>query len=750
MLKKIVITLYVLVVVLLAAITVIENIYDTTFVNQHFYGSWWFCLLWAVFTAAGILYIVQRRMRKWSLLLLHLSFVVILLGAWLTHATSFKGTVHLRGDQPTNQYSVMTSMTETESHDLPFYVRLSRFQVVNTAGTLAPTDYVTNFVIIDGAKNQPAQVSMNKVYTYRGVRFYQASYDTDARGSYLSVNSDPWGLPITYLGYALLFFSLIWLLLDPKATFRRLLKNPLLRKGALMLALVVSSSMLPTASQAATTVDRTTADKFGRLFINYNNRICPVQTFACDYVKKLYGKRTYEGLTPEQVLTSWIFFPREWRNEPIIRVKSSELREHFGLSDYESVHSFFRDGNYILGPYAHEYAEGQTDALHKACAEMDAKLQVCMYLQEGSVLTIFPHTVGANTIWYSPADSLPSSLGQMNILFFRNAFPLLYDQIASGNVSGANHVLDKILAFQQQNAGKSLPTPTQVEAERIYNVVPFATILAMANLALGFLALFLTIRRLMRKDDKAVSRKADYALLTLLGVSFLGLTFCLALRWIVSGNVPLSNGYESMLSVAWFVELLSLLAYRKARIVLVFGFLLSGFFLLVSHINQMDPAIGPMMPVLNSPLLSVHVSIIMMSYALLSLTFICALTAVIIHFLTRNAVSKAERDLRAERLEALQVLSRLFLYPSITTMGLGIFIGAIWANISWGAYWSWDPKETWALITFMIYAVVLHTQSLPAFRRPMVYHLYMLVAFLSIVMTYFGVNYVLGGMHSYA
>ena len=317
-------------------------------------------------------------------------------------------------------------------------------------------------------------------------------------------------------------------------------------------------------------------------------------------------------------------------------------------------------------------------------------------------------------------------------------------------MSGANHVLDKILAFQQQNAGKSLPTPMQVEAERIYNVVPFATILAMANLALGFLALFLTIRRLMRKDDKAVSRKADYALLALLGVSFLGLTFCLALRWIISGNVPLSNGYESMLSVAWFVELLSLLAYRKARIVLVFGFLLSGFFLLVSHINQMDPAIGPMMPVLNSPLLSVHVSIIMMSYALLSLTFICALTAVIIHFLTRNAVSKAERDLRAERLEALQVLSRLFLYPSITTMGLGIFIGAIWANISWGAYWSWDPKETWALITFMIYAVVLHTQSLPAFRRPMVYHLYMLVAFLSIVMTYFGVNYVLGGMHSYA
>lgn len=754
MLKKIAVTLYVLVVVVLATTTVIENIYDTTFVTRYFYGSWWFCLLWALFTAAGIAYIVQRRMKQWGLLLLHGSFVVILLGAWLTHVTSFKGTVHLRGDQPTNQYSVMKSMTETEVHTLPFYVRLQSFQVENKAGTLAPADYITRFVIIDGPKNETARVSMNKVFTYRGVRFYQASYDTDAQGSYLSVNSDRWGLPITYLGYALLFFALVWMLLDPHATFRRLLKSPLLRKGALLLMLVGCSSLVPSTSRAATTVDRTTADKFGRLFINYNNRICPIQTFACDYVKKLYGKRTYEGLTPEQVLTSWIFFPREWRNEPIIHVKSGELREHFGLSDYESVHSFFRDGNYLLGPYAQEYAEGQTDAFHKACAEMDSKLQVCMYLQEGSALTIFPHTEKGNTIWYSPADSLPASLGQENILFFRNVFPLLYSQLATGNTDVANHILDKVLAYQQQHAGKSLPTATQVKAERIYNAVPFATILAMTNLALGFFALFLTIRRLMRKNadgaDQRASHRADYVLLAFLVLSFLVLTFSLALRWIVSGNVPLSNGYESMLSVAWFAELLSILAHRKARIVLVFGFLLSGFFLLVSHISQMDPAIGPMMPVLNSPLLSVHVSIIMMSYALLSLTFICALTAVLIRFLMRKGTSRAERALLDERLEALQVLSRIFLYPSITTMGLGIFIGAIWANISWGAYWSWDPKETWALITFMIYAAVLHTQSLPAFRRPMVYHLYMLVAFLSIVMTYFGVNYVLGGMHSYA
>ena len=187
---------------------------------------------------------------------------------------------------------------------------------------------------------------------------------------------------------------------------------------------------------------------------------------------------------------------------------------------------------------------------------------------------------------------------------------------------------------------------------------------------------------------------------------------------------------------------------------LTFGFLLAGFFLLVAHISDMDPKITHLMPVLQSPLLSIHVSVIMMSYALLSLTFLCGLTALLLRWLNRH------NEQLGEQLESLALLSRLFLYPAMTALGLGIFIGAIWANVSWGQYWSWDPKETWALITFMIYAVALHERSLPAlalherslpaFRRPMAYHIYMVLAFLSILMTYFGVNYLLGGMHSYA
>ena len=224
----------------------------------------------------------------------------------------------------------------------------------------------------------------------------------------------------------------------------------------------------------------------------------------------------------------------------------------------------------------------------------------------------------------------------------------------------------------------------------------------------------------------------------LLGLSFAALTFLLALRWIITGNIPMGNGYETMLSVAWMTQLATLIYImctpKGSGLMTAFAFLLSGFFLLVSHLSMMDPAMGPLVPVLNSPLLSIHVSFMMMSYALLALTFLCGVMGLV----------------SRRRAAPLQLLSRIFLYPAMVTLGIGIFLGAVWANVSWGNYWSWDPKETWALITFMLYAIALHPQCVPRLARPRAYHLYMVLSFLSILMTYFGVNYFLPGMHSYA
>lgn len=754
MVKKIIFILYILVLVCMAAATIVEKSRGTDYAHAHYYGAWWFILIWAVLAALGAFYIIKRKVKCASTLALHLSFIIILAGALLTHISAKRGMIHLRIGQPTDTYMAQDEEQGMKEEKLPFSLSLKKFEAKMHDGTNAAADYSSKFTVTDGDETSEGEVSMNNIYSHRSYRLYQSSYDEDGKGSVLAINADPYGIPVTYTGYALLFISLVWMLFDPKGGYRKLLKSPLLKKGALMTALILSMGNIQTLHAESATgnlqnavLPKETAEKFGELHILYNDRICPVQTFALDFCKKIYGARSYQGLTAEQVLSGWVFYGNTWANEPFIKIKSGEMKTAMNLPDYASLNTFFNRemGGYTIGQYVQEYYNGQQDKFHQQAADIDGKIQIIMELREGISLKVLPYTFTKNvkatkdhsfikagtTTWFSPVDKLPQAVEHQHALYIKNVFSLLNGDVKAGNTSRVNEFFVKMKKYQEVSSGNSLPTATQYKAERINNAFPFATILFMANLTLGFIALFYTIYRMTKKKEIKV---LNIALPILLGVSFLALTFGLALRWIISGNIPMSNGYESMLTVAWFVMLISILMQLRIRIVMVFGFLISGFFLLVSHINQMDPAIGQMMPVLNSPLLSIHVSIIMMSYALLSLTFICGIMGIF---------------LRSHDKE-LQALSRIFLYPALTTMGFGIFIGAIWANVSWGNYWSWDSKETWALITFMIYAVVVHTQSLPVFRKPLVYHIYITLAFLSIAMTYFGVNYFLTGMHSYA
>lgn len=754
MVKKIIFILYILVLVCMAAATIVEKSQGTDYAHAHYYGAWWFILIWAVLAALGAFYIIKRKVKCASTLALHLSFIIILAGALLTHISAKRGMIHLRIGQPTDTYMAQDEEQGMKEEKLPFSLCLQKFEAKMHDGTNAVADYSSKFTVIDGDDKSEGEVSMNSIYSHRSYRLYQSSYDEDGKGSVLAINADPYGIPVTYTGYALLFISLVWMLFDPKGGYRKLLKSPLLKKGALITALILSMGNIQTLHAESATgnlqnavLPKETAEKFGELHILYNDRICPVQTFALDFCKKIYGARSYQGLTAEQVLSGWVFYGNTWASEPFIKIKSGEMKTAMNLPDYASLNTFFNRemGGYTIGQYVQEYYNGQQDKFHQQAADIDGKIQIIMELREGISLKVLPYTFTKNvkatkdhpfikagtTTWFSPVDKLPQAVEHQHALYIRNVFSLLNGDVKAGNISRVNEFFVKMKKYQEVSSGNSLPTNTQYKAERINNAFPFATILFMANLTLGFIALFYTIYRMTKKREIKV---LNIALPILLGVSFLALTFGLALRWIISGNIPMSNGYESMLTVAWFVMLISILMQLRIRIVMVFGFLISGFFLLVSHINQMDPAIGQMMPVLNSPLLSIHVSIIMMSYALLSLTFICGIMGICLR----------------SHSEELQALSRIFLYPALTTMGFGIFIGAIWANVSWGNYWSWDSKETWALITFMIYAVVVHTQSLPVFRKPLVYHIYITLAFLSIAMTYFGVNYFLTGMHSYA
>ncbi|UKK53676.1 cytochrome c biogenesis protein CcsA [Prevotella sp. E2-28] len=672
MIKKTLVIIYLVVVAVMATATFVEHLN-----GFNIYAQWWFTALWGLLAAVAVVYFLSRHIRRLSVVVLHLSFLVILAGALLTRLTASQGFLHLRPNETAMRYV----MNDGKIQPLPFSVKLDTFIVVYHPGTTAAMDYESHLRFKVDEREMCETVSMNHICSIKGFRLYQNSYDADGRGTVLTVNSDPWGIPVTYTGYALLFIGLIWMLIDPKGQYRQVLRSPLLRRGTLVLALLLGVGQIEAAPR---TVPVETAEKMGQLNILYNDRICPLQTYAADFTKKLFGKPSYEGLTAEQVLAGYLFFADEWSSVPLKK-------------------------------------------------QTDDRQWIIYELQHGYSLKVFPYTSQHGvTRWYAPVEEIDSmAVPAENRLLMTSYFDLLYGAVDAGNYAMANEYLDRLKDYQHSNGGASIPSDIRLKSERIYNTIPFATILFMVCLTMGFIAFFTFLFW-----PKKWAFRLQFAVLLL---SFLTLTYCEALRWIISGNIPMSNGYETMLLIAWLIQLVTLFMQHRFRILLTFGFLLSGFFLLVSHISQMDPQIGHLMPVLRSPLLTLHVSIIMIAFALLSLTFICGLTGIAFHFTKRR-----------EQTDVLATLSRVFLYPALTTLGFGIFIGAIWANVSWGTYWSWDPKEVWALITFMVYAVVVHTQSFRAFQRPLTYHIYVTLCFLTILMTYFGVNYILGGMHSYA
>jgi len=741
-LKKIITASYVLVLLTMAAATIVERYHGTDFAHSRIYGAWWFSALWAILAATGIAFIIKRKVRRASTLALHLSLVIILLGAGVTHIWGERGAMHLRKGVVEDGYYIDKGEDGVERRTLPFALRLDEFGVKYHEGTSAASDYESRFTVFDGDKRQEGGVSMNNIFSYRSFRFYQSSYDEDMAGSILAINSDPWGIPITYTGYALLFLSLVWMLIDPEGPYRRLLRNASAKRGLMAIALAAG---LWTNGQAAPVLPKEVAEEFGKLYILYNDRICPMQTYALDFTKKLCGDTSYEGCTAEQVLTGFIFWRKEWNAEPVIKVKGGPLRSELGLGGHASVDDFLSGGGYSLGPYVREYSRGKRDKLHKQAASIDDRLMLIMELERGVPLKVFPCSAEGDTKWYSPTEKLDTTaVPSDERLYISGVFSLLYEEILSGDMSSTGEIIGKMAAYQLKNGGESLPGGFRTKAERAYNAVPVPTILFMMNLTLGFLSLLLTVFCLVAKAGRQprVVRIVETALM---GASAAALTMYLALRWMVSGNIPMSNGYETMLTVAWLIMVCSLLLCRRYGIVLTFGFLMSGFALLVSHINQMDPQISHLMPVLDSPLLSIHVSVIMVSFALLSLTFICGVAALLLRLVRGGSAAGLE-----EQLDALATLSKTFLYPAMTTLGIGIFVGAIWANISWGSYWSWDSKEVWALIVFMVYAIPLHERSIRWLRRPLPFHIFAVAAFLTVLMTYFGVNYLLTGMHSYA
>ena len=659
------------VVIVMAIATIVEKIHGTTFVSTKIYSTWWFSAIWGILAIASIARIITSGMQKTlTVLTLHISFVVILAGALTTHLTSKKGYLHLRCGETARLYTEQSSNGDMRTAALPFSVKLNDFNIKNYEGTTTHSDYASHltFSTDEGSTNET--VSMNNIAVVEGYRFYQTSFDRDMKGSILTVTYDPYGTGITYIGYGLLIVSAILLLLLRTPRIKQLYRQ---LNGSRVLAIGCLVLVAATSFAKTPVMAREDAEKAERKLIAYNGRVCPLNTLAHDFCLKITGKTSYKGLSAEQLLLSLPMAPEEWSEKPLLKIKNKALKERLGIkTDLARIKDFYEnDGRYKLDILLNEQ-------MNKAEDDQDKKLVRSIYDVD--------------------------------------------EQISLVNAAVTGKLIESY-------KGNNPPSETRISAEILYNQLPL-TVVGAFMILIGIL--IIVIAGIIRKKGNFVK----IGVLTIIS-AFQFAVFIL--RWYISGNIPLSNGYETMAFVSLSTSLLTLSAIWMLRrqtfvcnTVTIGGLMIAGLTLLVAHLSEMSPQITSLMPVLHSPWLTTHVSLIMISYSLFAFMAVIA------------GVDLVKKDAR------LDALNRLMLYPAEIFLTIGIFLGAIWANQSWGTYWSWDPKEVWALISMLIYCIPFHTESLPFMKKAKVMDWYLIMAFLSILMTYFGVNYLLGGMHSYA
>lgn len=673
----------------LVAATIAEKIYGSPTLSRHVYGAGWFVALWAVAALFSAVFILRRKLyRKPFVFALHASFFLILAGAATTWIFGVQGHLHLRAD---GSEATCFENTEGRAESLPFSVRLQDFHVACYPGTQTPMDYVSELSVQSRHDSFQATVSMNRILRFKGYRFYQASYDADMGGSTLAVSHDPWGIGITYAGYLLLFLSMIAFFFDSRSGFRALLNHPALRRTLCIAAFLPMFAFGKAATDAAPpAMPRDVAHEWGNLLVYYNGRICPLSTLAHDFCLKITKKDHYKNLTAEQFLSGWTFFYDNWKNEDVIRSKGKE--ECIAL-----LHMVSNQGMFRIFPY------------------FDSSLQTLR--------------------WASPVDRLPAYIGQDTAMFIRQSFNYLNELLLTRNHEEAVSLIRKIGLWQRRQAAEVLPSGARLAAEKFYHKANRPLPVAVCLLLVGFAAFIAYGRRMAA--NRAPNRTLERLLSVLLGLGLLYLSVMLVVRAWVCGHLPFSNGYETMQMIAWFALLATLLSYRKADFLLPLGFLVSGLAMMVSMMGASNPQITPLMPVLSSPLLSIHVMLVMISYTLFAFMMLNGIAGLWLSFRHKEASMR------------LAVVSRLMLYPAVFTLAAGIFVGAIWANVSWGRYWGWDPKEVWALITLLVYSFALHEKSFPSLNRPATLHIFCITAFLCVLITYFGVNFLLGGMHGY-
>ena len=657
---------------------------------------------------------------------------------------------------------------------LPFRIKLLDFQLDRYPGSMSPASYASEVVLIDDEKgiNMPYRIFMNNILEHRGYRFFQASYDRDEKGTVLSVNNDPGTLP-SYIGYLLLAIGMFWSLFSKQHRFSKLAKKAKKASEAKIIPalFILATFMSVTPSQATEldpavktilAFDKLHSEKFGQLIIqDSQGRMKPMNTLSTEILAKMYrGSQLTIGskkLTADQVILGMMIRPDIYRNVKIIRTKDPKVNAAIGAKSdakYVSFSQFFQDAEGMRGYKLGELVETATrkepknrNKLDKAVLKIDEKVNVAYMVFTGSLLKMWPLSNDPKNKWFATIEALQSFPADLSQELREDAityFTSVDEALSTGSWSKSDAALAKIAAYQKKYGVAVYPSENRIKAEIFYNNSNVFEILWPLYFIMGFVLLFVSFAKIIYPKIKMVF--ITRASLSLLVLFFIAHTMGLALRWYISGHAPWSNGFESMTYIAWATVLAGFIFSKRSPITLASTSILAGLILFVAHLSWMNPQVTNLVPVLNSYWLSIHVSMITASYGFLGLGALLGFITVVL-FIIKTENNKFQIINSIKELNAINEMS---LMAGLVLLTVGNFLGGVWANESWGRYWGWDPKETWALVTILVYAVVVHLRFIKSIYSEFNYAVISLLSFTSVLMTYFGVNYYLAGMHSYA
>jgi len=646
---------------------------------------------------------------------------------------------------------------------LPFSIKLNKFILDKYPGTNSASSYASEVQLIDKSKNviKDFRIYMNNILNYNGYRFFQSSFDKDEKGTYLSVNNDFWGTLISYIGYGLLTLGMLLTFFNKKTRFYLVIqkiKKLRVKNSTFILVFFLLSSSFSFAQlqkenlHVKYVVDIDHAYKFSKLIVqDHKGRMKPVHTLSSELIRKLARKESLYGLTADQMVLSMFVNSNEWYGVKIIKLgKHKDIQKKLGISnEYASYKDFFlKNGDYKLKDEVRKvYNLKPVDrgVYEKELLKIDERVNILSMVFSGSLLKIIPDINDPNNAWLANHDhSHNNNENNTADIFFTAYSSALQKAMRSNNYSGADKLLDELKDFQIKKGGSIMPSSTKINAEIFLNNSNVFSRLALLYMLLGIAFLFFLFLSVFKPNINL--RLAYKVLFSLVALGFVFHTVGLGLRWYISGRAPWSNGYESMIYIAWTSTLAGILFTRKSFGGLAATMVLAATILLVSMLSFLDPEITPLVPVLKSYWLTIHVSLEAGSYGFLMLGAIIGLINLILMIFLKDS-----NKIRIKRIiKEMSYISELTLIGGLFMVSIGTYLGGIWANESWGRYWGWDAKETWALVTILVYAFILHMRLIPKLNGLFAFNVATIFGLASVLMTYYGVNYYLSGLHSYA